>query len=130
MTRSLTRGDLIPHFTVKTLDGASFSYSTIWQRRNLVLIALPVVDSEFSRRYVSELSGCSAEFNRADAACVITRDPIAGLPGPGVLVADRWGEIVYVVTTSDVSELTRAEELLDWLRYVQIRCPECEGEAR
>ena len=33
----LQRGDLVPHFTVKTLHGDEFSYATIWQRRNLVL---------------------------------------------------------------------------------------------
>ena len=40
----LQAGDLVPHFTVKTLHGDEFSYLTIWQRRNLVLIALPVTD--------------------------------------------------------------------------------------
>ena len=48
----LQRGDLLPHFTVTTLHGDEFSYATIWQRRNLVLVALPVTDSESARSYV------------------------------------------------------------------------------
>jgi hypothetical protein len=49
---------------------------------------------------------------------------------PGVVVADRWGEIVHVATTSQVDILTSPEDLLDWLDYLEKRCPECEGEAK
>jgi hypothetical protein len=126
----LQRGDLVPHFTVKTLHGDEFSYATIWQRRNLVLIALPVRDSESVRRYVSELAARGAEFADGDADCVITQDLLQAIPGPAVLVADRWGEVVYVAATSDVQDLPQVEEVLEWLRYVQSQCPECEGESK
>jgi hypothetical protein len=63
----LQPGDLVPHFTVKTLRGDELSYATIWQRRNLVLVALPVTDSEASRRYASELIARRAELEAAEA---------------------------------------------------------------
>jgi peroxiredoxin len=126
----IQRGDLVPHFTVKTLHGDEFSYATIWQRRNLVLIALPVTDSEFVRRYVSELAARGAEFADGDADCVITQDRIQEIPGPAVLVADRWDEVVCIAAKSDVRDLPHVEDVLEWLRYVQTRCPECEGESK
>ena len=126
----LQRGDLVPHFTVKTLHGDEFSYATIWQRRNLVLVALPVTDSEPARSYVSELTARGAEFSAGDADCVITQDRVHAIPSPAVLVADRWGEVIYIEGKSDTRDLPHVEEVLEWLRYVQSRCPECEGESK
>ena len=126
----LQRGDSVSHFHVKTLQREEFSYSTIWQRKNLILVTLPDPDSDSARSYVSGLTDRSDEFSRGAAECVITRDSVAGVPGPAALVADRWGEVVYVAATSEVEDLPRADELLDWLDYLQTRCPECEGEAK
>ena len=36
----LQRGDLVPHFKVKTVGGDLFNYSTIWQRKHLLLVRL------------------------------------------------------------------------------------------
>jgi len=124
------RGDLVPHFTVKTLQGDEFSYATSWQRRNLVLVALPVADSESASRYVSELTARGAEFGDSDADCVITQDRVQAIPSPAVLVADRWGEVIHIAAPPDVQDLPKVEEVLEWLRYVQSRCPECEGESK
>ena len=126
----LRRGDLVPHFTVKTLHGDEFSYATIWQCRNLVLIALSVTDSESAKRYVSELAARGADFSAGEADCVVTRDRIQEIPSPAVLVADRWGEVICIAATSDVRDLPQVEDVLEWLRYVQSRCPECEGESK
>lgn len=125
--RTLQPGDLVPHFEVKTSSGDLFSYSTIWQRRNLVLVALP---AESDDRYPSELGARKAEFQERVCACVITRDRVPGVPTPGVVVADRWGEIVHVAAPPDVAGLPTSSELLEWLNYVERRCPECEGEVK
>ena len=126
----LQRGDSIPHFDVKTLDGELFSYAGIWQRRNLVLVALAAADTESLGSYVSRLNALTSEFTAKDAECVVTRDDVPGIEGPAVVVADRWGEIVHAATAPHVYYLTPPEELLDWIDYLQRRCPECEGEAR
>jgi hypothetical protein len=82
----LQRGDLLPHFAVTTLDGGVMTYSTIWQRKNLVLVILPGAALDLrSRAYVSQLN------------------------------------ILWLPTS---------EELIDWIRYVENQCPECEGEAK
>lgn len=112
---------------VTTLGGERFDYSTIWQRRNLVLVTLEEVGGS---AYAEELFAREADFRALESVCVVTRDRVAGLPAPGVLVADRWGEIVYVAAASDRGGLPTPSELLEWLDYVARRCPECEGESK
>ena len=89
----LQRGDSVPHFRVRTTAGELFSYLSIWQRKTLVLVvARP--DSDDS--YVSAVTGRSGEFRDRDAVLVITRDEITGMSAPGVLIADKWGEVMHV----------------------------------
>jgi hypothetical protein len=125
----LQRGDSVPHFEVRTVDGEVFHYSTIWQRKNLLLIRLRHASND-SGAYVSDLHARAAEFLALETACVITRDEVPGLQPPGVLIADRWGEIIQITTASESAQSPTPQELLGWLEYVQHRCPECEGEAR
>lgn len=126
--RMLQRGDAVPHAEVRTIEGALFRYATIWQRRNLLLVVLPA--SAAGDTYAAEVSSRGGEFRDLATECVITRDSVPGLAGPAVLVADRWGEIVHVAATARVAELPAPEALLEWLDYLERRCPECEGEAR
>jgi hypothetical protein len=126
----LHRGHLVPHFDVTTLGGETVSYSTIWQRRNLVLVTVPASEPEASRHYMSRLTAQMPDFDEHATACVITRDRVPGIPGSGVLVADRWGEIIHLAAVSDVADLPAPQELLEWIEYVQSQCPECQGEAK
>ena len=127
----LQRGDLVPHFEVTNLEGDTVSYSTIWQRRNLVLISVPSTDPEgtFSP-YLSQLRADGPAVTRDDTEWVITRDSVAGIPCPGVVVADRWGEILLIASGSRVVDLPDPHEVAGWVTYLHHQCPECEGEAR
>lgn len=125
----MTPHDLLPHFETTDIDGARVAYSSIWQRRNLVLAILPDL-SPRSRRYAERIIAEASRMQNNDIAWVVTRDPIDGFPCPGVVVADRWGEIAHVVQGTDVDDLPAPDELTEWVRYVQSRCPECEGEAK
>ena len=122
----LQTGDQVPHFEVRTLAGDVFRYTSIWQHKNLVLVTL---DSH-ADGYAAALTNIGADFQARQAVCVITRDRTPGVPSPSAIVADRWGEIVHVAAASDVSQLPAPSELLDWLDYIERRCPECEGEAK
>ena len=126
----LQRGDSVPHFAVKSVGNEPVSYSTIWQRRNLVLVTLPHVACGAGKGYISELTALIPALNAQNAECVITRDCVPGTFRPGVLVADRWGEIVYIAAIPDIAGAPSPEDLLDWVSYVQTRCPECEGETK
>jgi hypothetical protein len=121
--------DLLPHFAVADLEGERFRYSSIWQRKNLVLVLLPDSNPP-SRHYAGQLMARAEELGDEDTEWLVTPDPIEGLPRPGVVVADRWGEIAYVSGPSEVGELPVLDELLEWMHHVQHRCPECEGEAK
>jgi hypothetical protein len=125
---TLQRGDEVPHFEVTTLGDEVFRYTPIWQRRNLVLVTLEETGGESG--YAEGLFAREADFRALEGVCVVTRDRVTGLPSPGVLVADRWGEIVYVTAASDSGGLPPPSELLEWLDYVARRCPECEGESK
>jgi hypothetical protein len=127
----LQRGDLVPHFDVTTVHGVRVAYSAIWQRRNLVLVILPSAASETSMHDISQLDGLAAECAGRDTECVVTRDVVAGTRAPAAIVADRWGEIVYAAVGGlDGGTLPLVDDLLEWVTFLQHRCPECEGEAR
>src|SRR5688500_11210802 len=128
--RMLQRGDLIPHFEVTTVGGGLFTYSTIWQRRNLLLLVVPVESADSPKTYVSRLVARRSEFSEKNVECVVTADRVPGVQSPAVVIADKWGEIAHVETASQVEGLASPEELLDWFDYVERRCPECEGEAK
>ena len=43
---------------------------------------------------------------------------------PAVIVADEWGEVFF---DAEVDHgFVRPREILEWLRFVAIQCPECE----
>jgi hypothetical protein len=130
MGEMLKTGDLVPHFAVTTVGGERFDYSDIWQRKNLLLVSLSHAESAGNADYVSQLTEQMLDLTADDTACVVTRDSISGLPTPGVVVADRWGEIHHVAHAARIEDLTRPAELVEWCRFVQSQCPECEGEAK
>ena len=123
----LKPGDQVPHFIVRNLDGDAVAYSAVWQHRNLILAAVPA--GAAFEEYVSVLANRTSSFG-FDTDCVITHDIVDGLPYPGVVVADRWGEIVHLASAADEARLPDVGELQEWVDYVQRRCPECEGEAK
>ena len=120
----------VPHFDVTTIDGVQVAYSTIWQRRNLLLISLHTGGPALLRPpLLGELEGCQEQLRALATATVITDSAVEGVPAPAVVIADRWGEI-YVVRRCHDTGLPDAAEILDWLAYIQQECPECEGERR
>jgi len=125
----LQRGDQVPHFDVTTIDGQRFSYSAAWQQKMLLLVALPALESESSRKYLSALAASRRLFED-DTACVVTRDRVPHVASCAVVIADRWGEIAFAVEKDDAAELPPPRELGEWLDFLRNRCPECEGEAR
>lgn len=128
---ALVRGSRMPHVQLRRLDGSHFDYGDVWQRRNLLLIALGAgpardADAPWLEALESDRSACELH----EAVVVVTRDAVPGLTAPGVVVVDRWGEVVFAEAAASVSALPATETLVEWLRFVDHACPECEGEAR
>ena len=122
--------DLLPMFTVtNAIDGALVRYQDVWQRKNLLLVMAPENDptaAEYRKALIEAATTLAAE----DTTFVVTSNTIPGIPSPGVVVADRWGEIYYVKSAGRAADLPTLDDLAEWLRYVQNECPECQGEAR
>lgn len=122
---------LVPHFDVSDFDGEFVRYQDIWQRSNLLLVCLGGADTAASSRYRDALAGRNDDLTRHETRVVVTGDSIPGLPSPSVVIADRWGEVHHVATSDEaLAGLPPPDALIEWLRFVQIRCPECEGEWR
>lgn len=110
----------VVHFLVHARGGETVDYRTIWQKAQLLLVSLD--DSPASDRLTTiadDLSRRQDELVSVQSRLVVTYDAVAGAPRPGVLVADRWGE---VYATLDASAETSADDLIDWLRFVQRKC--------
>jgi hypothetical protein len=125
------RGDRVPHFSVARLDGTRVNYADLWQRRNLLLVRLPAGPEaqDAGKSYAGLLTSRGADWAELDADIVITTDAVPGVPAPGVVVADRWGEVHGAWHEPTADRLPSADDLVDWLRYIQQVCPECQGEA-
>ena len=125
------RGDRVPHFSVARLGGGRAEYAETWQRRNLLLVTLPAAAemAVAAEAYAAAIAAHSSGWAESETDLVITTDPVSGVPSPGVLVADRWGEIHGAWYQPTPDRLPAAEELAEWLRYLQQVCPECQGEA-
>ena len=125
----LSRGDSLPHFEVTTVAGGRVSYSTIWQHRPLALIVLPEPAAADAPN-IKNLCARIGDFRAHDAECVVTTDAVPGVNAPAAVVADKWGEIAFAVQPALVSDLPGADSLLEWVEYLRMQCPECEGEVR
>ncbi|HEX8242978.1 MAG TPA: redoxin domain-containing protein, partial [Longimicrobium sp.] len=124
-------------------------------RRNPVIVTVHAGGCEPCHAYLRQLAASSADLREGDAHLVaITRDaedgaaalashlpfPVvvdaegvfatrAGLDGAAVVIADQWGEVAHVADAGAGHELPSAREIAEWVQYLAIRCPECEGEA-
>lgn len=64
----------------------------------------------------------------ADAEGAVMRQ--VGLRGGGVTIADQWGEIFFEEAGGEETHrFPDVQEVVEWLRYLAIQCPECQGEA-
>lgn len=112
--------DRMPHISIRTIDGSTLDYTTIWQHRNMVLIVIG--DGADDEAYGARLTAATEDFRQRDAVVVITHDAIDGLSSPGNLIVDRWGQVIHATHATRVDELLPVEELLSWLDYIQSRC--------
>jgi hypothetical protein len=64
----------------------------------------------------------------SDALEILVDVESALAPGhAAVIIADEWGEVHFMADAGAGHELPAAEELVAWIRFLAIQCPECEG---
>jgi hypothetical protein len=126
--KRLDSGQQLPHFVVATLGGERVDYRDIWQRRNLLLVALDSggPSDRATAEYVAALQALAPMLHANDTQLLVTADPIGGVEPNSIVIADRWGEIMHVANgRSGARGLPPVADLLEWLNYVRIQCPEC-----
>lgn len=123
----LQQGDSVPHVDVRQIDGKRMSYSDVWQHRNLVLVVTGDDDSAPVAETITGLQTRASQIAELETVIVITADNVPGVSRPGIVIADRWGEICHV---ADRSAWLDATGIIEWLEFLQHKCPECEGEAK
>lgn len=52
-----------------------------------------------------------------------------GISAPALVIADQYGEIHHAAPAGDDHDLPEPTEIVSWLRYLAVQCPECQGEA-
>ena len=124
--------DGMPHFEVTTINGQRVRYADLWQHWNLVFVSVDSRDDPYGR----SLAAHTDDFAASETALGVSAQPITGVPTPGVVIADQWGEIAHVFDSHHPDEarsldrrgstpLPSKRELLDWVNFVRMRCPEC-----
>ena len=124
----LNRGDHVPRFECVTIDDIRVNYADVWQKKNLALLCLSEDASAEAQSYIQQLREALPALAVHDAVVVVTTTPIDGMPLPGCAVADRWGQMQWVISADRIAELPSPREIAAWLQFVEIQCPECEGE--
>jgi hypothetical protein len=122
-----TRFGYVPHFEVTTVDSRRVRYQDIWQHRNLVLVIVAPEQRSAAVRYAQQLAERQREFEDAETSVIVSTDSVRGFAPPRVVIADRWGEILQIASApgGDVSQLPSVDEVLSWVGFAQIQCPEC-----
>ena len=124
----LNKGDHVPRFECVTIDDIRVNYADLWQKKNLALLCLSDDSSPEAQKYIQQLREALPALAVHDAVVVVTTTPIDGMPLPGCAVADRWGQMQWVTSAERVVDLPSPREIAAWLQFVEIQCPECEGE--
>jgi hypothetical protein len=44
-----------------------------------------------------------------------------------VVITDEWGEVYFVADAGPGHDFPAAVDIRDWIRFLAIQCPECEG---
>jgi peroxiredoxin len=92
----------------------------IAEMTQLLIVSHVAVASQIDPETFPLLIDADAQVHyRVDAA------DTAGCPTPAVSVTDRFREIYATYVSSEGSALPSAEEVIDWLRFINIQCPEC-----
>ena len=124
----LNKGDHVPRFEITTIDDIRVNYADLWQKKNLALVCLSEDDSA-GRAVLHPAAARSAE-----GACGARRggrrddDADRGHAAAWLRRGRSLGRDAVDYVGDRVADLPSAREIAAWLRFVEIQCPECEGE--
>ncbi len=130
----LGEGDELSDFEARTLGGGVVTYRhDAWQRKMVAAVRFREPESAPARAYRARLGDRERELTAHDTLLLVVGPHDRGadaFPAPGLVIADRWGGVRFVAHPADDEGLPAVGEVIDWLRFVQVECPECQGESR
>ena len=119
-------GDLLSHFEGQTIDGREVPYHELWQRRNLVLFVVSPELQVAASSYLMALECRLSELKPSDTSLIISHCAIYGAPMKRLVIADRWGEVAHAAElTSDPVGWPSIDDVVEWVEFVRMKCPEC-----
>lgn len=94
-------------------------------RGPVVVIAIHSTSCAECRSFIDDLSGHADSMADWNARLMVSEDT-RNLPvrAPGVMIADEWGEVFFEKTADH--QFLPVADVLDWVRFIAIQCPECE----
>ncbi|HEX6749456.1 MAG TPA: redoxin family protein [Longimicrobium sp.] len=148
----LAPGGRLPDLALPSAQGESTVPLRPGGRLNPVVVALHGGGCEPCRAYLHDLATVASDLREWDAHVIVVARDAAGfdrdLPFPVVVdaqrafaartgvagaavvvIADQWGEVAHVAEAGEGHDLPDAREIVEWVKYLAIQCPECQGEA-
>lgn len=145
------RGQLLRDYLLARPGGRQFMLSDFRGKQNLVLIFLPQSPAPESIRLVAALAEKSSEVRENETRVVVVVRPeqldsvvsfldhleigasdsdemwleVGSENGPAVYVTDKFREVFQVFRADTGDALPSADDLLGWVRFVAMQCPEC-----
>lgn len=119
-------GDMLPA-EIRSLPGAGSPVSLRKPRAPQVLVAVHSPDCEGCRNYLRELTAHAAPITEWSGRIVVAVPGDVAVAPPAVVIADEWGEVYAVMRGTPDHVLPSATEIGEWVRFLAIQCPECEG---
>jgi hypothetical protein len=92
-----------------------------------VVVVLHGPDCEACAAYVAKLAEQAEDIGASDGRVKYVRAALED--APGVAIADQWGEIAVAELAGAAHRFMEPAEVITWLQYLAMKCPECEGEA-
>lgn len=146
-------GQRVPDFDLPSSAGRRVATSSYRGRRNLVLAFVGKPAADAARALLTTLAAHYPEFaeEEAEVLAVIqgsiqeaerakrqdtlpfplladeegtVHRSFGALASAAIYITDRFGEIFGVYRTGAGEPLPTAEEMLDWLRFIGLQCPE------
>jgi hypothetical protein len=134
-------GQMLPDVIFPVTNGRSTIPMRSDRGETTVVIWRHPFECESCDFYLQSLAGTAHEFRIWEARLVILASPPAvpatppfaiavtdnvfvPLQGVGVMAADRYGQVFYVVQSKGGHALPSPRELVEWIKYLGTLCPE------
>ncbi len=144
------RGQLVQDYTLTRADDSTFMLSDFRNKQNLVLLVFPNGIVEQAAQVLRALAEKSAEVRENETRVIVvlpsgqqnawkeSQELIVATEESGrifgdlatgteaaIYFLDKFREIFHVYRITTKTEWPAAEELIGWIRFVAMQCPEC-----